>query len=73
MRRLATGEPERPKRLTDELDDWLNDGDGGISLEEARRVALSDATAEFGADDPTKTDIKRGDWATGGQLWSEKQ
>ena len=35
-------EPPRPKRLTDELDDWLQDGRGGISLEEARRLAVAD-------------------------------
>jgi serine/threonine-protein kinase len=51
---------ERPKRLTDELEDWIHDGKGGLSLEEARRLAMPEAVQEF-SDDPTRPDIPKGD------------
>ena len=51
---------DRAKRLTDDLDEWLNKGSGGLSLDEARRLALADAATEF-HDDPTRPDLRKED------------
>jgi eukaryotic-like serine/threonine-protein kinase len=37
----SAGPEHRARRLTEELDEWLNSGGGGMSLQEARNLALA--------------------------------